>query len=339
VKELQQQFEHELLDCRTVDDVEVLRLKYLGRKGAVQEQMRRLKDLKSEERAGFGAQVNALKGYIEEKIEHFLGQIIEQQRAEQIAKEHIDVTLPGRMTWTGSSHPISATMESIVRIFKDLGFSVQIGPQVDSDYYNFEVLNFAEDHPAKDMQDTFYIEPGVLLRTHTSNTQGRVMERTSPPIRIVCPGRCFRNEEISARSHVFFHQIEGLCVDETASLQDLAWTLTEFVNRYFQRDDAQIRFRPSYFPFVEPGVEVDASCLVCSGKGCQLCKYTGWLELGGAGMVHPQVLRNVGIDPEKHQGYAWGFGIERMIMLRHAIRDIRLFSENDMRFLRQFPSI
>jgi phenylalanyl-tRNA synthetase alpha chain len=310
VKELQQQFEHELLDCQSVDDIEALKLKYLGRKGAVQEQMRYLKDLKAEERADFGARINALKAYIEEKIEQFFKQTLERQRSEQMAQEHIDVTLPGRSSWKGSYHPVAATMQSIVRIFKDLGFSVQIGPQVESDYYNFEVLNFAEDHPAKDMQDTFYIEPGVLLRTHTSNAQGRVMERTSPPIRIISPGKCFRNEEVSARSHVFFHQIEGL-----------------------------IRFRPSYFPFVEPGAEVDASCLVCSGKGCQLCKYTGWLELGGTGMVHPQVLRNVGIDPEKYQGYAWGFGIERMVMLRHTIKDIRLFSENDMRFLRQFPAI
>ena len=339
MKELQQQFEHELLDCQTVDDIEAVRLKYLGRKGAVQEQMRLLKDLKAEERADFGARINTLKAYIEEKIEQFLKQTLDRQRSEQIAKEHIDVTLPGRSSWKGSYHPVAVTMQSIVRIFKDLGFSVQIGPQVESDYYNFEVLNFAEDHPAKDMQDTFYIEPGVLLRTHTSNAQGRVMERTSPPIRIISPGKCFRNEEVSARSHVFFHQIEGLCVDETASFQDLAWTLTEFVQKYLQREDAKIRFRPSYFPFVEPGAEVDCSCLVCSGKGCQLCKYTGWLELGGTGMVHPQVLRNVGIDPEKYQGYAWGFGIERMVMLRHTIKDIRLFSENDMRFLRQFPAI
>ena len=338
MKELQQQFEHELLKCRTADDVEVLRLKYLGRKGAVQAQMKQLKDLQADEKADFGARINKLKNYIEEKIESFLRQILEQQRAEQIAQEHIDVTLPGRSSWAGASHPISVALRDQVRIFKDLGFSVQVGPQVESDYYNFDVLNFAEDHPAKDMQDTFYIEPGVLLRTHTSNAQGRVMERTSPPIRIVCPGRCFRNEEVSARSHVFFHQIEGLCVDETSSMQDLAWTLTEFANKYFQRDDVKIRFRPSYFPFVEPGVEVDASC-TCSGKGCQLCKYTGWLELGGAGMVHAQVLRNVGIDPEKYQGYAWGFGIERMIMLRHAIKDIRLFSENDLRFLHQFPSV
>jgi len=339
MEELQQQFEHELLDCQTAQQVENLKMRYLGRKGIVQAQMGRLKELSPEERPQFGASVNVLKTYIEGKIDDFLTRLTEKQRVEQMAEEKIDVTLPGFQHWLGTAHPVTATTDSMIRIFKDLGFSVQVGPQIDSDYYNFEVLNFPEDHPAKDMQDTFYIEPGVLLRTHTSNVQGRLMERTSPPIRIICPGRCFRNEEVSARSHVFFHQIEGLCVDETASMQDLAWTLTEFVHRFFQRDDIEIRFRPSYFPFVEPGVEVDTTCLVCSGKGCQLCKHSGWLEICGAGMVHPQVLRNVGIDPEKYQGYAWGLGIERMVMLQKGIRDIRLFSENDLRFLRQFQAI
>ncbi len=336
MKCVQEQFEHALLECKTAKDVEALKLRYLGKKGIIQDQMRLLKEVSPEQRPAVGAQVNALKVYIEGKLDQFLSRIVDQEREQRMAGERLDVTLPGRAHFLGSKHPIPATIDEIVRILKDLGFSAQVGPQIETEYYNFEVLNFAPDHPAKDMQDTFYIEPGILLRTQTSNVQGRVMERTSPPIRIACPGRCFRNEEVSARSHCFFHQVEALYIDQGVSMQDLFSTFREFVQRLFQRDDLEVRFRPSYFPFVEPGTECDATCLVCNGKGCQLCKYSGWLEICGAGMVHPQVLRNVGIDPEKYQGYAWGMGVERLIMLRHSIRDIRLFSENDMRFLRQF---
>lgn len=339
MKNLQQQFEHALLECKTAKDVEALKLQYLGKKGIIQEEMRRLKEVSPEERPAVGAKVNSLKVYIEEKLDSFLSRIVDEERECQMATEHLDVTLPGRRRALGSKHPITATIDEILRILKDLGFSVQVGPQIETEYYNFEVLNFAPDHPAKDMQDTFYIEPGILLRTQTSNVQGRVMERTSPPIRIACPGRCFRNEEVSARSHCFFHQVEALYVDQGVNMQDLLWTFREFVHRLFQREDLDVRFRPSYFPFVEPGTECDATCLVCNGKGCQLCKYSGWLEICGAGMVHPQVLRNVGIDPEKYQGYAWGMGVERLIMLRHSIKDIRLFSENDMRFLKQFHGV
>jgi phenylalanyl-tRNA synthetase alpha chain len=336
MKGLQQQFEHALLECKSVKDIEALKLRYLGKKGIIQDQMRQLREVSPDERPAVGAKVNSLKVYIEDKLDQFLCRIVDQEREQQMAEEHLDVTLPGRKRFLGSKHPITATIDEIVGILKDLGFSVQVGPQIETEYYNFEVLNFALDHPARDMQDTFYIEPGVLLRTHTSNVQGRVMERTSPPIRIACPGRCFRNEEVSARSHCFFHQVEALYIDQGVTMQDLFWTFREFVQRLFQRDDLEVRFRPSYFPFVEPGTECDATCLVCNGKGCQLCKYSGWLEICGAGMVHPQVLRNVGIDAEKYQGYAWGMGVERLIMLRHSIRDIRLFSENDMRFLNQF---
>ena len=338
MKGLQQQFEHALLECKSAKDVEALKLRYLGKKGIIQDEMRRLKEVAPEDRPAVGAKVNSLKVYIEEKLDQFLSRIIDQEREAQMESEHLDVTLPGRQRFIGSKHPISAAIDEILRILKDLGFSVQVGPQIETEYYNFEVLNFAPDHPAKDMQDTFYIEPGILLRTQTSNVQGRVMERIAPPIRIACPGRCFRNEEVSARSHCFFHQIEALYVDQGVNMQDLFWTFREFVHRLFQREDLDVRFRPSYFPFVEPGTECDATCLVCNGKGCHLCKYSGWLEICGAGMVHPQVLRNVGIDPEKYQGYAWGMGVERLIMLRHSIRDIRLFSENDMRFLKQFHS-
>ncbi len=339
MKDLQQQFEHALLECKTAKDVEELRLQYLGRKGIIQNEMRRLREVPAEERPSVGAKVNALKEYIEGKIAQFLSRIVEQEREMQMAGERIDATLPGRRRFLGSKHPIPTTIDEILRILKDLGFSVQNGPQIESEYYNFEVLNFAPDHPAKDMQDTFYVEPGIVLRTHTTNVQGRIMEKIAPPVRIACPGRCFRNEEVSARSHCFFHQVDALYVDQGVTMQDLFWTFREFVQRLFRRDDLEVRFRPSYFPFVEPGTECDASCLVCNGKGCQLCKYSGWLEICGAGMVHPQVLRNVGIDPEKYQGYAWGMGVERLIMLRHSIKDIRLFSENDVRFLRQFHGV
>lgn len=339
MKGLQQQFEHALLECKTAKDIEEVKLRYLGKKGIIQQEMQKLKEVSFEERPALGAKVNSLKEYIESKVHQFLERIVAVEREQQMSKEKIDITLPGRKRFLGSKHPINTTIDEVLRILKDLGFSIQVGPQIETEYYNFEVLNFAPDHPAKDMQDTFYLEPGVLLRTHTSNVQGRVMERTAPPIRIACPGRCFRNEEVSARSHCFFHQIEALYVDQGVSMQDLFSTFREFVQRLFKRDDLEVRFRPSYFPFVEPGSECDATCLVCNGKGCQLCKYSGWLEICGAGMVHPQVLRNVGIDPEKYQGYAWGMGVERLIMLRHSIKDIRLFSENDMRFLQQLHGV
>jgi len=335
MKQLQQEFEHELLACHTRKDIEALSVRYLGKKGLLQEHVKKLKLLPPDERPAFGALMNEIKTYIQEKIQQVKKSIVEQERAIALEAEAIDVTLPGRRSWLGGKHLISETIEDISRICKDLGFSVQVAPLIDTEYYNFEVLNFPPDHPAKDMQDTFYIEQGILLRTHTSTVQGRFMEQTSPPIRIVCPGRVFRNEEVSSRSHVFFHQIEGLYVDRDVSLQDLMWVVSEFIHRFFW-PELKVRFRPSYFPFVEPGVEGDIECLLCRGAGCSVCKYSGWLEFIGAGMVHPQVLRNVGIDPEKYQGYAWGLGVERTLMLRYGIHDLRLFSENDLRFLTQF---
>lgn len=335
---VQQQFEHELLSCTSQKEAEELHVRYLGKKGVLQEFVKKVKDVPPEERPAFGAQINTLKTYIEQKISQLIAQLSSQELERRIASEYIDISLPGRMMRSGGKHLVTAAIADIVEVFKSLGFSAQVAPLVDTEYYNFEVLNFPVDHPAKDMQDTFYIEPGILLRTHTSTVQGRFMEKSSPPIRIVCPGRVFRNEEVSARSHVFFHQVEVLCVDEGVSMQDLMWLMTEFVHRYFGPDLA-VRFRSSYFPFVEPGVEADMECLICRGKGCSVCKHSGWLEILGAGMVHPQVLRNVGIDPEKYRGYALGLGIERTLMIRHGIKDIRYLTENDLRFLRQFPSL
>jgi phenylalanyl-tRNA synthetase alpha chain len=219
-----------------------------------------------------------------------------------------------------------------------MGFSVQLGPDIDSDYYNFEGLNFPPEHPARDMQDTFYLTPQMLLRTQTTNIQLRTMESQKPPIRIIAPGKVYRNETITARSHVFFHQVDALYIDKGVTFADLLATLHEFLSRLFHQE-VETRFRPSYFPFVEPGMEVDVRCLSCGGTGCMLCKYSGWLEVAGAGMVHPEVLKNGGIDPEVYSGYAWGMGVERIILLRHGVRDIRLFTENDMRFLEQFPAL
>ncbi len=335
MEQIRQQFEHDIISCGSLKDIEQLKIKYLGKKGLVQGLMGELKTLSPEEKKAFGARVNDLKCFIEASLESQSALLSEKEIEKQIANETVDITLPGRSLKVGSKHPISKAIEEIVGVFQDLGFSVQLGPEVDTDYYNFDVLNFPADHPAKDMQDTFYIDPGVLLRTHTTTVQGRVMERTKPPIRFVCPGKVYRNESVSARSHVFFHQVDGVYVDEGVSMQDLMWTLSEFVRRLFKKD-VKMRFRPSYFPFVEPGVELDIECLICQGHKCPVCKHSGWLEILGAGMVHPHVLQNVGIDPEKYTGFAWGMGVDRTIMLLHGIKDIRLFAENDLRFLRQF---
>jgi phenylalanyl-tRNA synthetase alpha chain len=226
----------------------------------------------------------------------------------------------------------------MIDLLMEMGFSVQYGPDIDTDYYNFEALNFAPDHPARDMQDTFYISPTVLLRTHTSNIQARIMETQKPPIRIAAPGKVYRNETITARSHVFFHQIELFYVDKGVTFADLMYTMNEFLNRLFQTE-VETRFRPSYFPFVEPGMEVDLRCLSCGGGGCSLCKHTGWLEIAGAGMIHPEVLKTGDIDPEVYSGFAWGMGVERVILLKNGVNDIRLFTENDERFLEQFAGI
>lgn len=331
-------FVQELHLCKRANDLEALKVRYLGKKGIVQEQLKSLRDVPDAEKPLVGKLVNELKVEIQEQLDNALSRCSLLELQDKIAQESLDVTLPGRKTTTASKHPVTEMLDEITDIFVSMGFTVALGPEIESEYYNFDVLNISQDHPARDMQDTFYVAPGYLLRTHTSNVQGRVMESTNPPIRTICPGRCFRNESIDARHHVFFHQVEGLYVDEGVSLQDLLSTLSEFVRRLFKRD-VNVRLRPSYFPFVEPGVELDMACLLCNGSGCITCKHTGWIEVLGAGMVHPQVLRNVGIDPEKYTGYAWGLGVERMVCLRSGIHDIRLFAENDMRFLKQFYAV
>lgn len=332
------EFAADLSKAVSTTDVEGLKVKYLGKKGPIQNLMKSLKDAAAEERPSLGKVINDLKEEISRQIASTENELIAKEEASKLANEKIDITLPGRRRFAGRKHVITQALDDMLDIFIGMGFSVQYGPDIDTDYYNFEALNFPPDHPARDMQDTFYIAPNILLRTHTSNIQARIMESHKPPIRIVAPGKVYRNETITARSHVFFHQIEGFYVDQNVTMADLFSTLDEFLKKLF-RKEVETRFRPSYFPFVEPGVEVDVGCLSCEGKGCQLCKYTGWLEILGAGMIHPEVLKNGGVDPEIYTGFAWGMGVERLTMLKYGIKDIRYFTENDMRFLKQFTTI
>ncbi|MES2272831.1 MAG: phenylalanine--tRNA ligase subunit alpha [Chlamydiota bacterium] len=340
IGELRSHFLRELKEASNSKDLDLLKVKFLGKKGPIQALMLELKHCSAEERPHFGKLINDLK---EELVSHFdnsLARLEAGELSERLKAEWLDVTLPGRRHFQGRAHPITQVLNRVVDILIGMGFSVQLGPDVDSDYYNFEGLNFAEGHPARDMQDTFYVAPtfgeSLLLRTHTSNVQVHAMENFAPPIRVIAPGRCFRNEDISARSHVFFHQVEGFYIDKNVTFADLFATMDEFLSKLLG-EKVETRYRPSYFPFVEPGLEVDVRCISCKGSGCRICKHTGWLEILGAGMVHPEVLKKGNIDPEIYSGYAWGMGIERLTMLLGDIRDIRYFTENDLRFLEQFP--
>jgi phenylalanyl-tRNA synthetase alpha chain len=315
--------------------LEAFRIKFLGTKGIVKALMGEMKNVPAERRRDFGQVMNSFKEIAEERY----ATLKDAMTVTAAGSTGPDITLPGDPLAVGGRHPITVMRNRIVSIFRRMGFAVAEGPEIEDDWHNFTALNLGEDHPARDMQDTFYLSrrPDMLLRTHTSNVQIREMQQNKPPIRIVCPGRVYRNETVSARSHCFFHQVEGLYIDEGVSFADLKQTLYSFVREMFG-DDVRVRFRPSYFPFTEPSAEMDISCMLCKGEGCAVCKRTGWLEILGCGMVHPQVLSNCGIDPEKYNGYAFGMGIERPAMLKYGITDIRLFSENDVRFLRQFTS-
>ncbi len=318
---------------------ETFRIKYLGTKGIVKAVMGEMKNVSPENRRSVGQLLNDFKIFTENRYE----ELKQAAPAASVNSNNVDVTLPGDNLPLGSRHPISLVRNRIISIFGRLGFSVAEGPEIEDDWHNFTALNLPQDHPARDMQDTFYVtdhdnnSKGWMLRTHTSSVQVREMEKGILPIRIICPGRVYRNETISARAHCFFHQVEGLCIDENVSFADLKQTLYFFVNEMFG-DDINIRFRPSYFPFTEPSAEMDISCLICKGKGCNVCKYTGWVEILGCGMAHPNLLENCGIDNEKYTGFAFGMGIERIAMLKYQIKDLRLFSENDVRFLQQFTS-
>ncbi len=326
--------EIEALQIENAKALEEYRIKFLGTKGLVKALMGEMKNVANEQKKAFGQAMNEFKQFAETKYEEW-----KNGTAGEVATAtgDADLTLPGDAVYGGSRHPISLMRNRIVQIFQRLGFAVADGPEVDDDWHNFTALNLPEDHPARDMQDTFYIstDPAWLLRTHTSNVQIREMEKGKLPIRMIMPGRVYRNETISARSHCFFHQVEGLYVDEKVSFADLKQTLYFFVQEMFGKD-VKVRFRPSYFPFTEPSAEMDISCLLCHGDGCNVCKKTGWLEILGCGMVHPKVLENCGIDSNKYSGFAFGMGIERPAMLKYGIKDIRLFSENDVRFLKQF---
>ncbi len=318
----------------TADEVEAFRIKYLGTKGIVKAVMGEMKNVPGDQRKEFGQILNAFKIFTEEKYQSLKNAI---DHGNQASNPAIDWSLPGDPIQVGTRHPLTIVRNQVVSIFKRIGFAVAEGPEIEDDWHNFTALNLPENHPARDMQDTFYVNqhPDFLLRTHTSSVQARVMEKQKPPIRIVCPGRVYRNETISARAHCFFHQLEGLYIDDNVSFADLKQTLYFFVQEMFGKD-VKIRFRPSYFPFTEPSAEMDISCTVCDGAGCSLCKHTGWVEILGCGMVHPKLLENFNIDPNKYTGFAWGMGIERICQLKYRVNDLRLYSQNDIRFLTQY---
>ncbi len=338
IDEISNAFQQDLSQAKSSVDIEALKVKYLGRKGPIQQAMQSLKEATAEERPLLGKQINDLKVALTSSCEEAEERFYQQELGGRLVEETLDVTLPGRRSNRGNKHLITHMLDTMLDTLVELGFSVQYGPDIETDYYNFEALNFAADHPARDMQDTFFVSDDVLLRTHTSNVQVRVMEMTKPPIRIVAPGKVYRNEAVTARSHVFFHQLEAFYIDKGVSFTHLLGTLESFLHKIFGKETA-IRYRPSYFPFVEPGMEVDIRCSLCQGKGCGLCKQSGWLEVLGAGMIHPEVLKNGGIDPEEYSGFAWGLGVERIANIKFGVSDIRLFTENNLRFLQQFSVV
>jgi len=331
---LRERAQAELRKAGTEEELLTVRTRYLGRKGLLTGLLRNISNVLPEERPEFGKRCNEIKEDLSARIDQLLAGMASKKRDEALLRERIDVTLPGRGVRHGALHPVTQVREEICRVFASLGFSVVEGPEVELDYYNFEALNIPKNHPARDMQDTFYIEDNIVLRTHTSPVQVRIMEKTNPPIRILSPGRVYRRD--SDISHTpMFHQIEGLLVDRGVTLGDLKGVLTLFLKQVFGEATA-LRFRPSFFPFTEPSAEVDIRCVICSGRGCRVCGSSGWLEILGSGMVDPEVFKNVGYDPEEFTGFAFGLGLERIAMLKFGISDIRLFFENDMRFLEQF---
>jgi phenylalanyl-tRNA synthetase alpha chain len=316
--------------------LEQYRIHYLGTKGVVKAIMSEMKNVAAEDRKQAGLVLNELKQYAEARFE-----TEKEKHSASVTKDNSsnkeDISLPAQPLRLGARHPLSITMNRMLEVFERIGFTIAEGPEIEDDWHNFTALNLPENHPARDMQDTFYISknPDMVLRTHTSSVQVRVMKEGKLPIRQVFPGRVYRNETVSARAHCFFHQIEGLYIDENVSFADLKQTLYYFVQEMFG-EHAKVRFRPSYFPFTEPSAEMDVSCFICDSKGCNVCKHTGWVEILGCGMVHPKVLENCGIDSNKYTGFAWGMGVERMTMMLYGIKDIRVMSENDVRFLEQF---
>lgn len=323
----------------SADELEAFRIKFLGTKGLIKDLFEQFKTVSPEEKRTFGKVLNEFKQLAEAKYAELKENADSGPKAQDL---DIDLTLPGEGMAVGSRHPLSLTRNEIIDIFKRLGFVVAEGPEIEDDWHNFSALNFPDEHPARDMQDTFFIKKNngkddIALRTHTSSVQVRMMENGKPPFRAIMPGRVYRNEAISARAHCFFHQVEGLYIDENVSFADLKQTLYHFVQELYG-EGTKVRFRPSYFPFTEPSAEMDVSCTICKGSGCNMCKHSGWVEILGCGMVDPNVLENCGIDSKKYTGFAFGMGIERITNLKYVIRDLRLFSENDVRFLKQFKT-
>lgn len=322
----------QVAEAKALDEI---RVKYLGKKGELTAILKQMGSLSAEERPVIGQLANEIRAHIEDSIASTGAQLREKLLARRLEEEKLDVTLPGQKSLIGHQHPLNIVLDEIKEIFLGMGFDVVHGPEVELDYYNFEALNLPKDHPARDVQDTFYINDTVLLRTQTSPVQVRTMEQQKPPIRIIAPGRVYRSDEVDATHSPMFHQIEGLVVDKGVTMADLKGTLEVFVKRLYG-EDSQVRFRPHHFPFTEPSAELDVMCFHCHGEGCRLCKGEGWIEILGCGMVHPKVLQNCGIDPEIYSGFAFGMGLERIVMRRYNIDDLRLLYDNDIRFLEQF---
>ena len=340
LKEKIKKLGHEISDFKiqSKEDLEQFRIKYLGSKGNLKSLYQDLKSVNNDLKREFGQLINSVKISTEDKFSEFKLKI--ESRSNKAENGKIDLSKPSADTQLGARHPLAVVKNEIIDIFKRIGFTVSEGPEIEDDWHNFSALNFPPEHPARDMQDTFFIETGeteMALRTHTSSVQVRVMENDKPPIRTISPGRVYRNEAISARAHCFFHQVEGLYIDKDVSFADLKQTLLYFAREMFG-EKTEIRLRPSYFPFTEPSAEVDVSCTICNAKGCNVCKYTGWLEILGCGMVDPNVLESANINPKEYSGFAFGMGIERIAQLKYRVNDLRLYSENDIRFLSQFKS-
>ena len=325
----------EIKNVQTIKDLNDLKVKYLGKKGELTLILRQMGNLSSEERPIIGSLVNEVRDIIENSIKEKEEELEQEKIKEKMAKEKIDITIPSKKTVLGSCHPITQIINEVEDIFLGMGYEIADGPEVETCFYNFDQLNAPEDHPSRDLQDTFYITDKVILRTQTSPVQARVMENKKPPIKIICPGTVYRSDTIDATHSPVFHQVEGLVVDKNISMSDLKGTLEMFAKKCLG-ENTKIRFRPHHFPFTEPSAEVDVSCFVCGGKGCRVCKDEGWIELLGCGMVHPNVLKNCNIDPKEYSGFAFGFGVERIAMAKFGIDDLRLLYENDVRFLKQF---
>lgn len=325
----------ELKNINVSQEMETLRVKYLGKKGELTGILRGMGGLSAEERPLIGKLANEVRAEIEAKIDEILTVIKEKEKNAKLDSEVIDITMPGKKAVIGKRHPLDLTLESMKEIFISMGFTIEDGPEVELDYYNFEALNIPKNHPARSEQDTFYINDSLVLRTQTSPVQIRVMEKQTPPIKMISPGKVYRSDAVDATHSPIFYQMEGLVIDKGITFADLKGTLELFAKKMFG-DKVQTKFRPHHFPFTEPSAEMDATCFVCQGEGCRVCKGSGWIELLGCGMVHPDVLRNCGIDPEVYSGFAFGFGVDRMVMLKYGIDDIRLLYESDMRFLNQF---